>query len=201
MGGKIQGGNLGTSHNGFRRREPINMRVEPAGYGRRRGHSGIWLFLIVSVCLIFLVVNLLSPRNSTPSALVTITPAVTVQVIGRTTYPEGVAGGGVAGTSASVAVNDSLPAEAMPAAPDADSAQISVGVDTAFVNVRSGPGLGYVQLGMLAAGQTAPVTGRSSDGQWWQISFAGRRGWVFAQVVAFSGDESAVSTVSVQADQ
>jgi uncharacterized protein YraI len=96
---------------------------------------------------------------------------------------------------------EAMPAEAMSAAPNADSARISVDVDTAFVNVRSGPGLGYVQLGMLAAGQTAPVTGRSNDGQWWQINFAGRRGWVFAQVVAFSGDESAVSTVSAPADQ
>lgn len=57
---------------------------------------------------------------------------------------------------------------------------------TADLNVRSGPGTGYPVLGLLKAGQTAEITGRSADGRWWQIKFsgvAGERGWLSAQYV------------------
>ncbi len=54
------------------------------------------------------------------------------------------------------------------------------------LNVRSGPGTQYPSLGLLAAGQTAPVTGRNAEGNWWQITFPGvpgERGWVAGQYV------------------
>ncbi len=37
------------------------------------------------------------------------------------------------------------------------------------VNIRSGPGSNYAVIGWLAAGQTAQVTGISSDGGWWRV--------------------------------
>jgi PKD repeat protein len=46
------------------------------------------------------------------------------------------------------------------------------------VNVRLGPGTNYAVIGTLLAGQSAGITGVSPDGAWWQISFAGRAGWV-----------------------
>lgn len=57
----------------------------------------------------------------------------------------------------------------------------------ADLNVRGGPGTGYPILGLLKAGQTAEITGRSADGGWWQIKFsgvAGERGWLSAQYVS-----------------
>lgn len=57
---------------------------------------------------------------------------------------------------------------------------------TADLNVRSGPGTGYPVLGLLKAGQTAEIAGRSADGGWWQIKFsgvAGERGWLSAKYV------------------
>jgi PKD repeat protein len=57
---------------------------------------------------------------------------------------------------------------------------------TADLNVRGGPGTGYPVLGLLKAGQTAEITGRSADGGWWQIKFsgvAGERGWLSAKYV------------------
>ncbi|GIV85574.1 MAG: hypothetical protein KatS3mg052_2581 [Candidatus Roseilinea sp.] len=52
-----------------------------------------------------------------------------------------------------------------------------------FVNLRAGPGTSYDWVGRLSRGQTAHVTGKSSDGQWWQISVEGRTVWVSGQYV------------------
>lgn len=38
-----------------------------------------------------------------------------------------------------------------------------------YVNVRTGPGTNYPSLGVAAPGATAEITGKSSDGQWWQV--------------------------------
>ena len=57
---------------------------------------------------------------------------------------------------------------------------------TTDLNIRSGPGVVYPVLGLIPAGQTADVTGISSDGNWWQIKFLGaadERGWLSAQFV------------------
>lgn len=54
------------------------------------------------------------------------------------------------------------------------------------VNVRTGPGLNYPQVGVLIAGQTAPALGRTPGGDWIQISYAGVPGnaaWVYAAFV------------------
>jgi uncharacterized protein YraI len=48
----------------------------------------------------------------------------------------------------------------------------AVATATDYVNVRSGPGLDYPVLGVGAPGASAPVTGKSEDGQWWQIAIS-----------------------------
>jgi len=60
---------------------------------------------------------------------------------------------------------------------------LTVAVD--ILNVREGPGTNYTVIGQLTQGATAPVRGKSADGQWWQISFPagpGGVGWVFAEL-------------------
>jgi PKD repeat protein/uncharacterized protein YgiM (DUF1202 family) len=55
------------------------------------------------------------------------------------------------------------------------------------LNIRGGPGTLYPVLGLLRAGQSAQVTGISSDGGWWQIIFTGaadERGWIAAAYTA-----------------
>lgn len=37
------------------------------------------------------------------------------------------------------------------------------------VNIRKGPGLNYGVIEILRAGQTAKVTGKSADGNWWRV--------------------------------
>lgn len=55
------------------------------------------------------------------------------------------------------------------------------------VNVRSGPGTFYEQVGVLIAGQSAPAIGRSSASEWIQIDYPGGPGgkaWVYSPLVS-----------------
>lgn len=62
--------------------------------------------------------------------------------------------------------------------------------------MRSGPGTAYEVLTQIKAGQAALVTGRNSDSSWWQISLGGKNlGWIFGQLVAFSGHREAIPVV------
>lgn len=58
------------------------------------------------------------------------------------------------------------------------------------VNVRSGPGLYYPDVGVLIAGQDVPVLGRSAGGDWLQIAYPGVPGgvaWIYRYLVDFEG--------------
>ena len=59
----------------------------------------------------------------------------------------------------------------------------------AAVNVRSGPGTNYAQIGRLQAGQSFAITGKNPAGDWWQFDFNGRSGWVLKELVRASGGE------------
>lgn len=68
------------------------------------------------------------------------------------------------------------------------------------VNVRSGPGRQYQLLGRLAGGNTAPVLGRSLDGQWWHIRFRGKLGWVHGDYVAPAEPLQTVANADIPAN-
>lgn len=111
---------------------------------------------------------------------------VTVKPLPATATPAATA------TPVVVATNTPAPT-ATPAGPSVKN------VDNEFVNVRSGPGTTYDILGQIKQNESAPVTGKNGDGQWWQISFAGKSGWVFGQLVTFTGDANAVKVASAPA--
>ncbi len=55
-----------------------------------------------------------------------------------------------------------------------------------LVNVRTGPNTEYQLIGVLIAGQTAPAIGRTSGGDWIQITYAGvpnNIAWVYSPFV------------------
>ena len=56
------------------------------------------------------------------------------------------------------------------------------------VNVRGGPGTNYALIGEIGQGQSHDITGRNAAGDWLQFSFRGQPAWVFAALVAVSGD-------------
>lgn len=71
------------------------------------------------------------------------------------------------------------------------------------VNVRSGPGTFYEQVGVLIAGQTAPAVGRSSASEWVQIEYPGGPGgkaWVYSLLVSLqAGTVDALPVVEAPA--
>jgi outer membrane lipoprotein-sorting protein len=87
----------------------------------------------------------------------------------------------------------SLPAVAT-AVPTLDPAgpQLSIRPDLTLVNVRGGPGATYPVIGGLAPKQVVSVVGKNQAGDWWAIDLQGQTGWVFAELVDFSGDPAAV---------
>ena len=67
------------------------------------------------------------------------------------------------------------------------------------VNVRSGPGTQYGVIGQLQNGATATVRGKSADGTWWQIDYAGAStgmGWVNSSVVQPNSAAASVAVVT-----
>lgn len=51
------------------------------------------------------------------------------------------------------------------------------------INIRRGPGTSYGVVGTASAGEQYTVTGRNAAGDWWQISYNGKRAWVYAPLV------------------
>ncbi len=92
--------------------------------------------------------------------------------------------GDLAATTATPTPTPATPTPTIPTAPTLKT--------LTDLNVRSGPGLVYDLIGLLPAGASAEVTGRSEDQQWWQIRFAPAAngvGWV-------SADPAYASTVN-----
>ena len=52
-----------------------------------------------------------------------------------------------------------------------------------LINVRSGPGTDYEVIGRATPGIYFAVSGRNSDGEWWQVDYNGEAGWVYWQFV------------------
>ena len=53
---------------------------------------------------------------------------------------------------------------------------------SAEVNVRQGPGLDYSPVDLATPNDFFPVTGRSADRAWWQVSADGVPAWVSAEI-------------------
>lgn len=84
-----------------------------------------------------------------------------------------------------------VPPTAVPPTP-----YIVAGVDG--VNVRTGPGTNYTQVGYIDPGAQAPLVDNSGD--WWQIRYEGAVAWVFAELVeAFNVDQGVPPPATVPA--
>ncbi len=73
-----------------------------------------------------------------------------------------------------------------PPAPDARTATV-----TQLLKVRVGPGLGYMEMGLLNPGTVIVITGRLRGNSWLQIEYPSGlegRGWVLTELVKFEGD-------------
>lgn len=55
------------------------------------------------------------------------------------------------------------------------------------INVRSGPGTNYPQIGTIGAGDTYEVEAQNPEGSWVQFNLNGQGAWVAANLVSLSG--------------
>ncbi len=80
-----------------------------------------------------------------------------------------------------------------PPPPPPAGAPVATAVD--YVNVRTGPGTSYPILGVASPGMSSEVTGKSSDGAWWQVKIPSQYsstglGWVSASYVVTANTDS-----------
>ena len=60
------------------------------------------------------------------------------------------------------------------------------------INVRSGPGVFYDEIGVLLPGESVPVIGRSAGGDWLLVEYPGVKegsGWIYSPLVSISPGE------------
>ena len=60
------------------------------------------------------------------------------------------------------------------------------------MNVRGGPGTDHPIIGTAIAGQRFPIVGQNTAGDWWQIYYEERLGWIYGGLVTATGDTQAV---------
>ena len=70
----------------------------------------------------------------------------------------------------------------------------------ADLNVRAGPGPQYPVIGVLAAGQSATLTGCIENSKWCTIAEAGGKGWVYSDYVTAEFGSSRVVVTRRPAD-
>ena len=70
-------------------------------------------------------------------------------------------------------------------------------VASSALNVRSGPGTDYPIIAALQQGEIANITGKNTNGDWWEIALAnGQTGWVFGSLVTTAGDTTGVAVAA-----
>ena len=87
------------------------------------------------------------------------------------------------------------PTASQPVTPTTPPAGVPTATSIDYVNVRTGPGTNYPVLGVAPPGASSEVTGKSSDGTWWQVKIpaqysADGLGWISADWVVTQGTES-----------
>ena len=63
-------------------------------------------------------------------------------------------------------------------------------------NVREWPGTAYPRIGLLNAGQSYRIVGKNQAGDWWQINFGDKKGWVFGALAKPSGPLEGVAVIT-----
>jgi hypothetical protein len=96
-------------------------------------------------------------------------------------------------SSADAKNNMQLPTGAVPTVTGtpAGATAVVLANEQGFANVRAGPStIGYEIIGVLVVGQQVPALGRSSGGDWVQISYPGVPGgvgWIWSDLVDIRG--------------
>jgi hypothetical protein len=96
-------------------------------------------------------------------------------------------------STANAKINFQLPTGSVPTVTGtpAGATAVVLANEQGFANVRAGPStIGYEIIGVLVVGQQVPALGRSSGGDWIQISYPGVPGgvgWIWSDLVDIRG--------------
>ena len=71
-------------------------------------------------------------------------------------------------------------------------------INTAFLNVRSGPGAQFTSISTLPGGMEVPVLARTPDGVWFLIQTSTGQGWINAEFAIFRGVYDNVAIVTYE---
>ncbi len=69
-------------------------------------------------------------------------------------------------------------------------------INNPTVNLRSGPGTNYANVGQARNGERYDITGKNAGGDWYQINFNGQTVWVTSQYVIIEGDPNSVQVAA-----
>jgi uncharacterized protein YraI len=67
-----------------------------------------------------------------------------------------------------------------------------------LVNVRSGPATDYPKIGEVQQGQSFKITGQNDAGDWLQIDFSGKSGWVSKDLVSVGGSIAGIAVAKAE---
>lgn len=153
-----------------------------------------WLHLPTFLITVLLIAACGSRSASLESALPTNTPVPTF-----TATPVGVApatgGGQVSSQTPSQPAATPVP-PAVTATPE--SPMVTIG--NVLMNVRGGPGTNYNVIGTASPGQEFRITGKNPGlGDWWQIDYQGRNGWVYGQLVTAANAQTVQVALNIPA--
>jgi uncharacterized protein YraI len=108
-------------------------------------------------------------------------------------YPQGRVSATPEIVVANVLAVASSPQPAQPSVPTAT-------VRNATINIRTGPGTNYEQVGTLDQGTSCTIVGREPANTWWQVQCpGGRNGWIYQPLVDTTGNTGAVPVSPVPA--
>lgn len=96
-------------------------------------------------------------------------------------------------TSASVTAPGGVPAVPTPVQPGLEESRVVV--NTAFLNIRSGPGVEFTSVATVSGGTELRVLGVASDGVWFLVEGSFGRGWLNIEFAIFRGNISTVPII------
>lgn len=118
----------------------------------------------------------------------------------RTSSPTdglGLTAANVPAATGSAVTGDGATAPGQPVVPSLEVPRVII--NTAYLNVRTGPGPQFASIGTISGGTELPVAAVTTDGLWYMIQSAYGQGWINRDFVIFRGIYANIPTVSYEA--
>ncbi|MEZ4861504.1 MAG: SH3 domain-containing protein [Caldilineaceae bacterium] len=169
------------------------MMVTPARFAQLTHRSTLWFGLLL-LGLLFAGctrVNAAPPPTRTP--IPTFTPTATYDAL-ATLVAEADSATATASAPTVTPTPTTTDTPTITPTPTPEVAQVLI---TQPVNIRVGPSLAHAIIGAATAGEQFPVTAKSNDDAWWQITYNGQLAWIYAELVENHHTDAVPVAVSI----